>query len=173
MKRSGPPRRKTPLRAKKSLDRGAPLERSSSLRPKSEMKRSTGLARSAELDRSTELKPRSDERQKLMKEHRIPAIEAMVAEGRRCEIGPVLAHHGLDGGRSCIGRIEGLHELRKRSAGGSLINPANLMPACNPCNGWVEDYPEESHILGFVVREGDEGYEELGKRNDISLAASP
>ena len=100
-------------------------------------------------------------------------IKSMIAEGRRCEIGPILVRYGLDGAKTCMSRIEGLHELRKRSAGGSLRNPSNLVPACNPCNGWVEDNPEEAHILGLVIREGDEGYEALGVRQDIMLPASP
>jgi hypothetical protein len=125
------------------------------------------------LDRTTGLKSRSEKRQRFMIEERIPMIESMIAEGRRCEIGPVLTRHGLDASKRCRGKIEGLHELRKRSAGGSLRNPDNLVPACNLCNGWVEDEPDEARILGFVIREDDERWDALGARNDINLAASP
>jgi hypothetical protein len=69
----------------------------------------------------------------------------------------------------CAGRIQGLHERRKRSAGGSLVNPENLIPACNWSNGFVEDQPALIRDLfgqALVVREGDEDWERLGARND-------
>lgn len=59
---------------------------------------------------------------------------------------------------SCHMTIEGLHERRKRSAGGSLTLLTNLMPSCNPCNGWIEDHPQLAHRLGLVVREGDDDW---------------
>lgn len=135
------------------------------------MKRSGPIRRDTEKSREwankrTRLKPRSSKRSNFMKDVRIPMIEELVEAGARCEIGPVLIKTGLSGGTNCRGRIEGLHELRKRSAGGSLVNPDNLVPACNPCNTWVEDNPDDAHVLGLVLRDGDEGYEELGARHD-------
>ena len=62
----------------------------------------------------------------------------------------------------CRGYAEGCHELRKRSAGGSLTDPANLLASCNACNVWIEDHPTLAHRLGLVVRRGDPNYEELG-----------
>lgn len=66
-----------------------------------------------------------------------------------------------EGIRDCNGRQQGLHELRKRSAGGSLDNPSNLLGACIPCNGWVERWPDLAHRLGLVVRPGDPEWDEL------------
>jgi len=93
-------------------------------------------------------------------------VKELVEAGHGCEIGPLLHKHGLDGARDCRGEIEGLHERRKRTANGSLVNPDNLVPACNPCNGWVEDNPDEAHILELVIREGDPLYDALGKWQD-------
>lgn len=62
----------------------------------------------------------------------------------------------------CTTYTEGLHERRKQSAGGSLVKPANLVPACNPCNSWVEDNPTEARSLGLAVRSGDTEWDELG-----------
>ena len=137
MKRSGPPARKTPLKAG-----------------------SGGLKRSR-------LRPRSEKREALYAEDRRPRIERLVADGVGCLIGPLLADARL--GTQCSGRIEGLHERRKRSAGGSLVNPENLIPACNRCNGWVEDEPELARSLfgtALVVREGDDEWDRLGARED-------
>jgi hypothetical protein len=102
-----------------------------------------------------------------MSEDRVPRIEAIVAAGVGCLIGPMLADAGLVSG--CSGRVEGLHERRKRSAGGSLVNPENLIPACNRCNGWVEDNPRlvrEVFDTELVVREGDAEWVRLGARAD-------
>lgn len=138
MKRSGPPRRRTPL-----------------ARGSGELKRSS-------------LKARSSKRSELYAEDRRPRIERIVAAGVKCLIGPLFVDLGVDD-HACSGRVEGLHERRKRSAGGSLVNERNLIPACNLCNGWVEDHPSEARILFgelLVVREGDSEWEELGARAD-------
>lgn len=147
MKRSGPPKRKTPLKTKKGLQSGS------------------GLKSGGELKR-TELKKRSEKRQRVMQDDRIPLIKQLVEAGFGCEIGPVLEHYGEADARHCRGRIEGIHELRKRSDGGSLVNRDNLVPACNFCNGWVEDHPAKAREIGLVIRAGDPDYERLGARHD-------
>lgn len=65
--------------------------------------------------------------------------------------------------RSCGGWAIGLHEIRKRSAGGSILNPANVVRTCSPCNSWVEDHPLLARQAGLVVRAGDDGFDELGQ----------
>jgi len=89
--------------------------------------------------------------------------------GRRCEVGPILAAAGIPN-PNCTGEIEGLHERRKRSSGGSLINLKNLVPSCNSCNGRIEDEPEMRILCGaaLVLREGDEEWDEVGARQDHS-----
>lgn len=51
----------------------------------------------------------------------------------------------------CLGYAEHLHELKKRSRGGDILDPANCVPACDPCNGAVEDYPAEARRRGWAV----------------------
>lgn len=128
------------------------------------MKRSGPLRRGAPLKR-TRLAARSAKRADLYAEDRRPRIERIVASGVECLIGPLLAETGWGG---CSGGVEGLHERRKRSAGGSLVNPENLIPACNACNGFIEDHPEVARGFGtaLVVREGDEEWDSLGARAD-------
>jgi len=112
------------------------------------------------------LKSRSSKRAEVYV-HRRAAIEAMVADGVGCLICPVLVEAGVPTER-CAG-IQGLHERRKRSAGGSLLNPQNLIPACNWSNGWIEDNPAAARELfgsALVVREGDSEFESLGRRSD-------
>lgn len=139
-----------------SLERRTPLKR-------------TGFKRKAptNTDRKprTPLRQRSVKRQAHMTEERIPAVKAAIEAGRTCEVCPVLA--AVDIPVSCSGRIEGLHERRKSSSGGSRSNPENLIPACNIGNGYVEDQPLIVRSLTgtrLVVREGDPEWLELGDR---------
>lgn len=131
--------------------------------------RQTGFKRKAptNTDRKprTPLRQRSVKRQAHMTEERIPAVKAAIEAGRSCEVCPVLA--AVDIPVSCSGRIEGLHERRKSSSGGSRSNPANLIPACNIGNGFVEDHPKiVRHLTGtrLVVRPGDDEWEALSAR---------
>lgn len=130
------------------------------------MKRNGPMKRTNSLTK-TPLKSRSDKRAKFMAEDRVPYIKSLVAAGASCEIGPVLADVGIRPG--CTYAICGLHERRKRSAGGSLTNRQNLIPACNICNGAVEDQAGlVRELLGdiLIVREGDREWDSLGVRND-------
>lgn len=98
---------------------------------------------------------------------RAPRVQRLVEAGVGCLIGPLLDTAGVD--VRCRGIVEGLHERRKRSAGGSLVNPENLIPACNVCNGWIEVEPGDARYLFgsvLVVREGDPEWDRLGRRAD-------
>lgn len=131
------------------------------------LKRTKGLDRTSSLKR-TPLRSRSKKREEFMSSHRVPEVKAMISAGRKCEVGPILEGAGITDAPTCRKKIEGLHERRKRSSGGSLVNPANLIPSCNPCNGFIEDEPDICHELGLVVREGDSEWEALGRRNDLN-----
>lgn len=111
------------------------------------------------------IRRRSAKRQRQMAEHRIPTIEAMIAEGRGCEVCPRFEAHGAV--TRCAQVIQGLHERRKSGAGGSRENPANLVPACNWGNDFIEDNPGFVRLLTgteLVVREGDPEWDDLGVR---------
>lgn len=113
-----------------------------------------------------QLRSRSKKRSAMMKEVRVPLIESLIRSGVGCLICPLLQDESIS--TNCAG-IQGLHERRKRSSGGSLINPLNLIPACNWSNGFIEDNPKLIRDLFgqvLVVREGDEDWEQLGSRND-------
>lgn len=110
-------------------------------------------------------------------ERRRALIRALQAAGMwECQVGKTLIRAGWElrdepwydeqaitqGWGSCQLEPSGGHELRKRSSGGSLTLLANILPACTPCNGWVETYPEQAHRLGLVVRPGDQTWWLLG-----------
>ena len=62
----------------------------------------------------------------------------------------------------CTGPLT-VHHLRKAGAGGAYVVD-NLVTLCAGHNTWVEDNPNEATMLGLVVREGDPGWESLGRR---------
>ena len=103
-----------------------------------------------------------------MREERAPLVRRMNEEGVPCGICPSLAEAGVE--VHCFGEIGGMHERRKSGAGGSRVNPKNLIPACNWGNGWIEDQPKLARELfgsKFVLRDEDrEEWEEMSKRND-------
>jgi hypothetical protein len=49
----------------------------------------------------------------------------------------------------CYGDVNG-HEIVKRSQGGSIVDPKNILLLCARHNSWVEDYPEDAHKLGLM-----------------------
>lgn len=90
-------------------------------------------------------------------------VAGMLAVNDRCEVGRKIL--SVDSSyRGCLGRADGLHHLRKRSAQGALIDPSNTRRCCSPCNLWVEMEPERAHKAGLVVREGDPDWDQLGAR---------
>jgi hypothetical protein len=109
-----------------------------------------------------------------MREVRAPEVARMAAAGDPCRIGPLLHDAGVRA--SCSATVQGIHERRKRSSGGSLVNHANLIPCCNWCNGWIEDEPAAARDLFgslLVVREGDAVWESLGSRSDGLSQGTP
>ena len=131
------------------------------------MERHSSMRRGDSQLKRTPLKQRSEKRTEFMQETRAPTVGALALAGVRCQIGPLLDQVGLGG--QCGGVISGLHERRKRSSGGSLTNPLNLIPACSWCNGQVEDQAGPIRELTgdmLVVREGDPEWEQLGARQD-------
>ncbi|MBP7629495.1 MAG: hypothetical protein KA758_03510 [Acidimicrobiales bacterium] len=125
------------------------------------------VARLAEwLEQQPAMKQRSEKRAEHMKNERIPAVQAAAPGG--CRICPELERLGLSIGGRCPG-VQGIHERRKSGSGGSRVNPDNLIPCCNRSNGFIEDQPELVRVMFgamFVVREGDEEWSTLSKRND-------
>lgn len=94
------------------------------------MKRS-GIRRGSGLQRSGSL-PRVSAKRKRENVIRAKVVEAMrVDHDGRCEVcSPV-----------CWGTADHAHELKKRSHGGSIVDPSNMILCCNQCNDYIEDHP--------------------------------
>ena len=117
--------RRTPLKRGGTLKK-TPLKSGSQLKP-------VGKVKKNEIAQSSEVRT------------------AYLATHPRCEVGKYLQANKIKGWKNCRGYAEGIHERQKRSQGGSVVDLANLMSACNVCNGWVEDNPKEARRLGLMV----------------------
>lgn len=51
----------------------------------------------------------------------------------------------------CTRDAENFHELVGRAQGGSLVDRRNLVPACQRCNGWIEDNPKMAVLSRWKV----------------------
>lgn len=49
----------------------------------------------------------------------------------------------------CIGMAQGIHHPWGKDTPERLLDTNNMMPACNPCNGWVEQHDAEARKLGL------------------------
>ena len=115
----------------------------------------------------TPLKPRSKKMAKVYKDHRIPLIEELKAEGLGCEVCPILRRKGIE--THCAGEIQGIHERRKRSSAGSLIQRGNLLASCNWGNEFIEQEPALVRAktgCALVLRSGDPEWDVMGSGND-------
>lgn len=151
MKRSGPPKRRTPLQAKQGLAR-APMKRAPApVKPRKAIPVESAAKRR---ERST----------------RRALVGRLAAEGVGCEVCPELAGLGIVVPGGC-GGLGGLHERRKRSAAGSVTHAPNLIPCCNPVNGWIEyvgnqqlaDRAGPAVRRWLVVVEGDPDWDDCGR----------
>lgn len=137
MKRT-PLKRKTPLRAKTALRSGSGLKR--------------GEAR---LKASTPLPARSKKREREDRE-RWAVTKPIVWKraGGRCELASPIAQ--VDpAARMCSGPPE-FHETKKRSRGGSIVDPANVVLACHAHHRWTEENVALADEIGALKHSWDE-----------------
>lgn len=134
--------RRTPLR------RGAPLARGN------------GLARTGAPLRRTRLSPISARRRADLPRRAQVRDDVHARDG-----GCLLEHYGIG---PCGGRLE-LHELRKASQGDDTYTFDNGVSLCTVHNQWVEDNPTLAHLLGLVIRAGDNPADATARRQAHGL----
>ena len=49
----------------------------------------------------------------------------------------------------CGKRADDAHEVVSRARGGSLTDPANIVPLCRPCHSFITDNPGAAHAEGL------------------------
>ena len=50
----------------------------------------------------------------------------------------------------CGSRAQDLHEIVRRSQGGSIVSDENTIPLCRPCNDALADGPAWGYGLGLI-----------------------
>lgn len=115
------------------------------------------MKRSAIARSTKRIAHRSKKMSKLYAEKRVPLVRHMLGgpdDFKACELGPKIIGV-LPSYDDCGKKAVCLHELQKRSQGGSITDINNVMRSCAPCNVWVEDHPLLAHKAGLVRRAGD------------------
>lgn len=57
----------------------------------------------------------------------------------------------------CRRRSRDVHEILARSAGGSILDEANVVAACRPCHDWCHEHPMLAMSLGLRKSRYDRG----------------
>lgn len=80
---------------------------------------------------------------------RRPLVEKMLEENPYCEACPVFAKNdNLATYRT--NRSVDVHEIVRRSQGGSILDEKNLMCVCRPCHSRIGNYPQLAFALGLA-----------------------
>jgi 5-methylcytosine-specific restriction endonuclease McrA len=80
---------------------------------------------------------------------RRPLVQRLLEERPLCEACPIFAAH--DGKTTYSRKIAcDVHELIRRSQGGSILDESNLMTVCRPCHQRIGNYPQLAFDLGLA-----------------------
>lgn len=79
---------------------------------------------------------------------RRPLVERLLSERAWCEACPIFAKHDevVTYNRA---RSVDVHELVRRSQGGSILDEGNLMCVCRPCHTRIGNNPQLAFDLGL------------------------
>ena len=79
---------------------------------------------------------------------RRPLVERLLGERPLCEACPVFAEHD---GRVVYQRFPSvdIHELKRRSQGGSILDEDNLLSVCRACHTRIGNNPQLAFDLGL------------------------
>lgn len=80
---------------------------------------------------------------------RRPLVQRLLAERPYCEACPVFAAHD---GKVMYRRQMSvdIHEVIRRSQGGSILDEKNLLAVCRPCHRRIGNYPALAFELGLA-----------------------
>ena len=73
-----------------------------------------------------------------------------------CEACPVFAQHDGFGSIFIHRKSEDIHELVRRSQGGSILDENNLMAVCRKCHTRIGNHPALAFELGLAKHAWDE-----------------
>jgi hypothetical protein len=82
--------------------------------------------------------PQSDKRKRDNKERAVLREQLLAERGPLCEY------------PDCRRKWVDMHEVKKRSRGGSILDPDNIKLLCRPHHEWTEREPNEAQQMGFL-----------------------
>ena len=96
----------------------------------------------------TPIKKRSKKMEKLYDERR-PFVEKILRERPMCEACRVFAKHD---NKSTYNQhmSTDVHEIVRRSQGGSILDEDNVLAVCRPCHIRIGNYPQLAFDLGLA-----------------------
>jgi hypothetical protein len=97
----------------------------------------------------TPLAKRSQKMKDTYKE-RVPLVKKLLGERAWCEACPIFAKH--DGVITYTRRPSvDIHEVKRRSQGGSILEESNLMAVCRECHRRIGNHPQLAFDLGLSI----------------------
>lgn len=100
------------------------------------------------LKRTGSLNPRSEKKQQEYKLRR-PLVAKLLKERPWCEACPIFAQH--DQNVTYVRNpSQDIHEVVRRSQGGSILDESNLLAVCRPCHTRIGNHPRLSFELGLA-----------------------
>lgn len=135
-------KRKKPLKSKKALKAKKPLETKTPLKSRKPLKAKTQIKGGKKLNK------RSKKMQKIYEERR-PFVKHILETNPHCQACPVFAKH--DGLVTYVRRPSvDVHELVRRSQGGSILDEENVIAVCRQCHQRIGNFPELAFNLGLA-----------------------
>lgn len=101
------------------------------------------------MKRSGPLRQVSAKRARLMR-RRSKAVHEAYGDRPRCVLCEPLRAAGIVTG--CNGLADDGDEIKRRSAGGSIVDPVNVRPVGRRCHEWIGDHPKRAHELGLTLK---------------------
>lgn len=99
------------------------------------------------------MRKRSAKNEAIYRERR-PLVKRLLEEREWCEACPVFAKH--DGAMVYQrNRSVDIHELVRRSQGGSILDVDNLLAVCRPCHQRIGNHPQLAFDLGLAKHAWD------------------
>ena len=93
------------------------------------------------------MKYRSKKQEELYKKRR-PLVKRLLQERPACSA--CLVRAGASGAATVVLRQSvDVHELVRRSQGGSILDEKNLITVCRPCHAWITGNPLAAEELGL------------------------
>jgi hypothetical protein len=86
---------------------------------------------------------------------RRPLVEKLLEEKPYCEACPIFAEHD-EKATYVRQRSQDIHEIVRRSQGGSILDENNLLAVCRKCHTRIGNYPQLSFELGLAKHSWEE-----------------